>query len=149
MKSTQKKVNGVTGHWSEVIDSKTRNRWFPSLTLGLLTTVLGMVGIVRVANADELPEQPNSELDKALTEQSQTNNVSPQDENLLGQQQEPANRESPIPNPSSATTELGAAEATTDKSISLDQPADLTAHRQETEVSVSNTNLVDRKPMLL
>jgi cytoskeletal protein RodZ len=94
MKSTQKKVNGVTGHWSVVIDSKTRNRWFPSITLGLLTTVLGMVGIVRVANADELPEQPNSELDKTVTEQSQTNNVSPQDENLLGQQQEPANRES-------------------------------------------------------
>jgi hypothetical protein len=143
MKSTQKKVNGVTGHWSVVIDSKTRNRWFPSITLGLLTTVLGMVGIVRVANADELPEQPNSELDKTVTEQSQTNNVSPQDENLLGQQQEPANRESPILNPSSATTELGAAEETTDKSISLDQPADLTAHRQETEVSVSNTNLAN------
>ncbi len=35
--------------------------WFPSITLGLLTTLLGTLGILPTAKADELPEFPNPE----------------------------------------------------------------------------------------
>jgi hypothetical protein len=35
--------------------------WFPTIALGLLTTILGMVGILPTANAEELAEQPYSQ----------------------------------------------------------------------------------------
>lgn len=38
--------------------------WFPSLSLGLLTTVLGIIGLLPTAKADELPEPPNLGLEK-------------------------------------------------------------------------------------
>src|SRR5919202_1274524 len=38
--------------------------WFPSLSLGLLTTVLGTLGILPTAKADEVPEPPNLGLRK-------------------------------------------------------------------------------------
>ena len=37
-------------------------RWFPPITLGLLTTILGMAGLLPSANAEELPEQPYPDL---------------------------------------------------------------------------------------
>ena len=144
MNSAQKKVKSVRVHCSVVIDSKTKHRWFPSITLGLLTTVLGVSGIVKIANADELPEQPNSELDQAVTEQPQTNaQVNPQDESLLGQQQKQRNRETSILHSSSASRESGVSEETFDQSIPHEQQASLTIQRQETELVVSNTNLTE------
>ncbi|AFZ17358.1 hypothetical protein [Allocoleopsis franciscana] len=38
--------------------------WFPSLSLGLLTTLLGTIGLIPTAKADELPEPPNLGLGK-------------------------------------------------------------------------------------
>lgn len=52
--------------------------WFSSIAFGLLTTVLGMTGILRTANANanELPEPLNRELSDEVIGQSQAEDVS-------------------------------------------------------------------------
>ncbi|NEQ20504.1 MAG: hypothetical protein F6K28_14925, partial [Microcoleus sp. SIO2G3] len=62
MNNSQQKVKGITSYRLLVMASKTKEKWISSVTLGLLTTVLGMVGILPTAKADELPELLNSEL---------------------------------------------------------------------------------------
>jgi len=60
--NSQKKVKGFTSYRLLVVASRTKEKWLSSVTLGLLTTVLGMVGILPTAKADELPELLNPEL---------------------------------------------------------------------------------------
>ncbi|MEW6493920.1 MAG: hypothetical protein AB1589_15625 [Cyanobacteriota bacterium] len=53
--------------------------WFPSITLSLITTVLGVIGILPTAKADELPEHPLLGLgDKATDWGLSTENPIPQ-----------------------------------------------------------------------
>jgi hypothetical protein len=63
-------------HWSLVIGYwlKTKDKWYPSIALSLLTTLLGLMGISRAVASNELPEQPDLGLGDKST-QSQAKDV--------------------------------------------------------------------------
>jgi hypothetical protein len=117
MKSSQVKGKGLIGHWSSVIDGRRKDRRCPSITLGLLTTVLGMTGILRAANANELPERLNIGLSDEVTGQTQTEDVRRSHTESLGKtgetQDSPLGKFSLVPNLSSATANLEATQKTT------------------------------------
>ena len=87
--------------------------WLPSITLGLLTALLGVTGILKAANADELQQGLETGQDSA---------------------------QSPIPNSLSATTTTDSevTEKNTDLSISVGVPVDPVAKSQPTEVPLSS-----------
>ena len=141
MKSSQVKGKGLIGYWSSVIDGRRKDRRCPSITLGLLTTVLGITGILRAANANELPERLNIGLSDEVTGQTQTEDVRRSHTESLGKtgetQGSPLGEFSIVPNLSSATANLDATQKTTDISIPLEVPA---TQRQEAAVPVSSSN---------
>lgn len=59
--------------------------WLPSITLSLLTTVLGVMGILPTANAEEVPEQPNLGLGDATDWELGTGNWELSTGNLIPQ----------------------------------------------------------------
>lgn len=56
MNNFQKTVKGITNYQLLVMVFRTKDQWFSSLSLSLLTTILGIGGILPAAKADELPK---------------------------------------------------------------------------------------------
>ncbi|HEY9635874.1 MAG TPA: hypothetical protein V6D14_20880 [Coleofasciculaceae cyanobacterium] len=134
------------------------NGWFPVITVGLVTSVLGMIGILPTANAEELPEQPYPKQGDAVTDYGDTDDVSRKalrsivglgsaeltrslDKSLIGQQPELDTEKSPshpssitIGKDASPTANLDAAGKITGNSIPLSNLADSFAPRQQAEV---------------
>ena len=104
-----------SAHWSLVIRYclKTKEKWYPSIALSLLTTLLGLMGVSRAVASNELPEQLNLGLGEKLREQSQAKDVrqnEPQQEvaqnpQLPAQLEDSTKSLSVVPNPFSVEEE--------------------------------------------
>ncbi len=113
--------------------------WFPSITVGLLTTVLGIIGILRTANANELPERLNLKLGDEVMGQSHTNHVNPAHKESLKDAVASRRANANASGVPSATAPLDATEKNTDIQI-LNVPPKPATYEQIAEVPVPSTD---------